>query len=314
MAERATASDGGPRVERCPACEAAGSRMPMLLKGRYQLYRCRRCRSQFFRAVSWESEKSEYWSEEYKFDVYSSPEVRADLDRRYRQVFDRVERMIGPVDSVLDIGCGVGNFLALAESQGWRAVGFDVEPRAVARARASGHEVYHDPLEYQHKVEDESFDAGTMWDVIEHLADPRPVLEGLARKVRPGGVLVLETPDARFPVRPVVRWLRQASGGRIKLSGRMYYWEHKIYFTATGLSLLLESVGCEVLDVTRENSPRTKMAKLWEHSAASGNVAGRLMVKAWPTLDRLTRGLGLGNKLVMIARRRVPGGGSVSRG
>lgn len=145
-------------------------------------------------------------------------------------------------------------------------------------------------------------DAGTMWDVIEHIVDPRPVVRDLVRKIRPGGALVIETPDANFPVRPALRWLRCASRGRIKLSGKMYYWEHKVYFTEEGLSRLVRSEGCEVVKVLRMNSPHVKMTKIFQHSAAQGNLAGRVLYRTWPFLDGATRRLGLGNKLILVAR------------
>lgn len=62
-------------------------------------------------------ETSDYWSEQYKFDIYSSDEVRLDYERTYRAIFDQVERIVGPVSSVFDLGCGVGNFLGLPQAR-----------------------------------------------------------------------------------------------------------------------------------------------------------------------------------------------------
>jgi len=245
---------------------------------------------------------SEYWSDPYKFELYADRAVRRDFDQRYRRVFDHVEESFGPVRSVVDVGCGVGNFLEFAGRQGWTSTGYDVDSDAVKTAQARGLMAALDPEDLDRLVEDGSVDAGTLWDVVEHLADPAPVLLRLASKIRPGGALVIETPDADFPVRPVVRWLRSISGGRIKLAGRMYYWEHKIYFTVEGLRRLLRRVGCEVVWITHENSPRVKMSRLWERSATEGRLASKVMVRAWPWLDLATRLLGMGNKIILVAR------------
>jgi 2-polyprenyl-3-methyl-5-hydroxy-6-metoxy-1,4-benzoquinol methylase len=277
----------------------------MLLRGRYRLHRCDACRTQFLRATDGSSEASEYWSDPYKFELYSDEAVRRDFDGRYRRVFDHVERLLGPVRSVVDIGCGVGNFLDYAGRRGWDARGFDIDHDAVKWAHARGLLASADAKDFDRLAPNGSADVGTLWDVIEHLQEPQPLLRQVIAKIRPGGALVIETPDANFPLRPIVRGLREVSGGRVKLAGRMYYWEHKVYFTVDGLRRVLSDVGCEVVSVAHENSPRVKMSRLWSRSAKGGRVASKLMVRAWPLLDRSTRLLDVGNKIILVAR--VPG-------
>jgi SAM-dependent methyltransferase len=274
----------------------------MRLRRRYQLLRCRECRTQFFVALDDSPDASEYWSDPYKFEVYSDEGVRRDLDVRYGRIFDRVRESVGAIRSVVDVGCGVGNFVEFGSRQGWEAVGFDVDADAVKAARARGLQATDDEADLDRMIPDGSADVGTLWDVIEHLSEPRPLLRRVLLKVRPGGALVIETPDASFPLRPALRGLRWISGGRIRLAGRMYYWEHKVYFTRTGLERLLGEFGCAVEWVGRENSPRVKMARLWEQGAKQGRLASRAMVRAWPWLDRATRAVNVGNKIVLVAR------------
>jgi SAM-dependent methyltransferase len=287
---------------RCPACGGSSRPLRMRLRRRYQLLRCQECRTQFFVALDGSPDTSEYWSDPYKFEVYTDEAVRRDLDARYRRVLHRVRESVGTIRSVVDLGCGVGNFVEFAARQGWEAVGFDVDADAVKAARARGLRATDDDAELDRMVPGGSADVGTLWDVIEHLSEPRPLLRRALSKVRPGGALVIETPDASFPLRPVLRALRWASGGRIALAGRMYYWEHKVYFTRHGLERLLGEFGCVVEWVGRENSPRVKMARLWEQGARQGRPASQAMVRAWPWLDRATRAINVGNKIVLVAR------------
>jgi 2-polyprenyl-3-methyl-5-hydroxy-6-metoxy-1,4-benzoquinol methylase len=102
---------------------------------------------------------------------------------------------------------------------------------------------------------DGSLAAVTKWEVIEHLYEPAPVVRQVAAKLRPNGALILETPDAAFPVRSVLLSLYPLSGGRVNLTDPMYYWEHKSYFTAAGLTQLLAGNGLEVVKVERLTSP-----------------------------------------------------------
>jgi 2-polyprenyl-3-methyl-5-hydroxy-6-metoxy-1,4-benzoquinol methylase len=291
----------------CPACHGGLRPLRLVIDGRYQLHRCRDCRTQLLRARDRAPDASEYW-EQYKFDMYASDDVQADYERRYQRILDITRQRIGPVASVLDMGCGIGNFLDFARRAGTDAVGVDVEPDAVQTARGRGLTAFL-PDELDADVSDGSVDAATMWDVIEHLTDPEPVLTDLVRKVRPGGAIIIETPDATFPARPLVRGLHYLSGGRTaRVTGHLYYWEHKIYFTRQGLSHLVRRAGCDVVGVLGEVSPRAKMSRIFAHYAAQGELPAKVMVRAWPLVSRAMRQPWLSNKLILLARRRpTPG-------
>jgi SAM-dependent methyltransferase len=137
--------------------------------------------------------------------------------------------------------------------------------------------------------------------VIEHLYDPAPVVDQVLKKLRPGGILILETPDAAFPVRTAVLAAYGMSRGRFDLTAHLYYWEHKIYFTESGLRSILGRVGCEVLGVKHETSPRTKMQEIFNRYARD-SFSNRLIARLWPFLERGARRLGKGNKLIITAR------------
>ena len=291
----------------CPACgrDTVSTRLVVHEDDDpYRLFRCPGCRTQFLRPDAshpqW-ADESRYWEhKEYKIEMYASTDVRDDYDDRYRTVLARVQAEIGEIRTVLDVGCGVGNFLSLAGREGLDAVGVDVDPRPVEAARGAGLRAYTTAELDQH-VPDATMDAATMWDVIEHVVDPGALLRDAVRKLRPGGLVVIETPDALFPLRPVARGLHYASGGRAGLARRLYYWEHKTYFSERGLRRLLAAVGCETVIVERLTSPRAKMTHLLARWAEDG-MAARLLSRTWPVLEATTRHLGRGNKLLVVAR------------
>jgi 2-polyprenyl-3-methyl-5-hydroxy-6-metoxy-1,4-benzoquinol methylase len=175
----------------------------LVVEGRYRLARCEACRTEFFRPDPQAGslppraeQESAYW-EQYKFAVYASSDLRRDYERRYEHAFELAERHSGPIRSVVDVGTGIGNFLAWAEATGRAAVGVDTDPSAVATARQRGLTTY-ELKEFDSHVADASFDAGSMWDVIEHIYEPDPAVAQLVRKVQPGGVLLFETPTSGF--------------------------------------------------------------------------------------------------------------------
>lgn len=57
--------------------------------------------------------------------------------------------------------------------------------------------------------------------------------------------------------------------------------------------------------VLKMTSPRAKMASRFARSAEAGSLEGRLLRRTWPYLETLTRRLGFGNKIILIARKRA---------
>jgi len=294
----------------CPACSRAGRPLRLTKEGRYRLIRCGGCRTEYFRPDGSLREGgranesvSEYW-EDYKFQMYASPDVQQDYAARYDRALSLATGRLGEIGSVLDVGCGIGNFLAYAQDRQLQASGMDVDSNAVKHARERGL-VAFTPQELDEQMPDSSIDAVTMWDVIEHLYEPRPVVQSLARKVRPGGAMLLETPDAAFPLRALLLALHATSGGRVDLTDPLYYWEHKIYFTLAGLKILLDGAGFDVVAVRRETSPRAKMHRIFTHAAQErGRLGDRFLAGAWPLMESAARRTRIANKLVVVARKR----------
>ncbi len=96
---------------------------------------------------------------------------------------------------LLDYGCGTGHFLAAARAAGWAVAG--VEPNAAARAEASRR--VGQPVGEEGSLaalEPGSFDAITLWHVLEHVHALNETLAQLVRLLRPDGVLLIAVPNA----------------------------------------------------------------------------------------------------------------------
>lgn len=103
----------------------------------------------------------------------------------------------GEVGSLLDVGCGNGLFLDQMRHLGWKVTGVepDIEAASVAREKF-GLEVFHGSL-IDAKFPNGHFDSVTMNHVIEHVPDPIGLLTECCRVLRPGGKLVIATPNIR---------------------------------------------------------------------------------------------------------------------
>ena len=96
---------------------------------------------------------------------------------------------------ILDIGCSTGDFLAYAQDQGWQVYGSELAQHTSNIARQNLQAEVRSGSFETSGFEAAFFDVVTMWDVIEHVLDPQKFLQEAFRILRPGGALVLYTPN-----------------------------------------------------------------------------------------------------------------------
>ena len=171
-------------------------------------------------------------------------------------------------ERVADIGCGEGQLCGELEAAGWPTiVGVDVSSTRISRARRRypGVEFYDRPLD-QTGVPEASFDLIVMDNVIEHLPEPARMVAGLARYLKPGGQLVVITPNMQ--------------SGNFQLLGRRWTPElaphaHVFLFTAPSLGQLLSRAGLHV-DTIGSFHLKAYSVRAWLARLLSGDVKGAL--------------------------------------
>jgi len=105
--------------------------------------------------------------------------------------------------SVLDLGCGRGDFLQHLHNGAGRQLavyGYDINPHAVAAASSKGFQIFDGPFPDAIKVPT-PLNAVCSFQVIEHLPDPAGFMRQIHGLLAPGGICILTMPDAEGPVR-----------------------------------------------------------------------------------------------------------------
>lgn len=98
--------------------------------------------------------------------------------------------------TLLDFGCGDGAYLRHMRSLGWNVAGVEQDPRAAEVARGIvGEGAIHGSIADAKAAMPEGYDVVTFSHVIEHLLDPVDALKACATCLRPGGKLVITTPN-----------------------------------------------------------------------------------------------------------------------
>jgi SAM-dependent methyltransferase len=123
---------------------------------------------------------------------------RGSRDEVLGTVRDRYWDVLGGAGRVLDIGCGRGELLSALADSGVEAVGVDLDPGMVAEARAAGLDVTEsDAVAFLRDQPPRSFGAMCAIQVVEHLPvrAVRELIELARSRLRPGGLLLMETPN-----------------------------------------------------------------------------------------------------------------------
>lgn len=143
-----------------------------------------------------------YLAKEYNYKIDSRPLLARSLGNLLyllpiqRREADANVRCLSalPGGRLLDVGCGSGEWLLAMQQRGWQVEGIDFDENAVKVAAQRGLRVHCNSLE-QHGFPDNYFDAVTSNHLIEHVPDPVQLLVECARILKPGGKLVILTPN-----------------------------------------------------------------------------------------------------------------------
>lgn len=154
-------------------------------------------------------------------------------EHTFAKCLDLVEKHAHARGRILDVGTAGGSFLHVARQRGWQVAGCEPSRWLCEWAREHyGIRIHPGTVFDMKENEKGSFDVVTLWDVLEHVSDPRGLLLECRDLLKPGGLLVVNYPDIGSWIARVMRrrWV-------FLLSVHLYY------FTPATIQRLLHDTG-----------------------------------------------------------------------
>lgn len=234
-------------IDACPVGCAGALEPTALVLPEGPLLKCSAC-AQLVSQVS----AARYWEAMQAFDEpqFNQPTQREAARRTSvaQRRLKRIAALLGqpPGDCrLIDVGCSRGHFVSAAAALGFMAEGVEPAPQIAAAARASGLVVHLGLLE-DLRLPDASFDAVTLFEVIEHLKEPIPLLRECARILKPGGILCITTGNA-------ASWTVALTGARWDYFHIEQDAGHVSFFNPASLALLAQRGGfrAEAIETAR---------------------------------------------------------------
>jgi SAM-dependent methyltransferase len=156
---------------------------------------------------------------------------------------------------VLDLGCGLGEYVRGFSRQGAHAFGCDVAHNRLAEGRRRGAEGLVQAAGEALPYADRTFDVVVLNEVIEHVSDDRATMREVGRVLAPGGIAVIYAPNRLYPFEthgiylgkryvfgniPLVNWLPNVLRNRLVPHARAY--------TARGIERVAVASGLRIVD------------------------------------------------------------------
>ena len=285
---------------KCYLCKNPVSKF--LFKNNYQLLKCNSCNLIFY---DFNRDYAKFLEKQYSkgyFTGESSLKSYTDYGRDKKNIFRNMTWYINEIvkykkdGKYLDVGCAYGYAMEVADHHGFDVFGIDPSDYAVAQAKKIFPKKAWVTYLSDMKFSDGSFDVISLFDVFEHLQDPRKDLAKLKKVLKNDGLLVIATGDT--------------GSSWAKFSGRRWTFynppQHIFYFDRKNMTRLLNESGFEVITITTtgkwlslsyifhlaETVGENKLAKLLSSFVAS------------IPLSRLALYLKLHDNMVVFAKKR----------
>jgi 2-polyprenyl-3-methyl-5-hydroxy-6-metoxy-1,4-benzoquinol methylase len=226
-------------VSECPVCDN-GKPSFWAAVGGYVYRQCGGCGLIYLQRTPSASDLESYYNKQFQVDRKRQERMVAGQCHPMLRV---LEQLLTGRGRLLEIGCSYGHFLSMAEANGWVVEGVEISRSAAVWARQNlGLRVHSGTLEEMSPKLKRSFDAVAMFHVLEHAPEPERLVLQAREFLRPGGILLIRTPNASSWIakrcRTTWEWLTPPA--------------HIYLFSPVSLRILLEGAGFRVESISTQ--------------------------------------------------------------
>lgn len=222
---------------KCPVCSKEATKSFQKETATY--YRCGDCETVFQFPMPSPKEMQDFANSLYKDGAYADyVKAKPMKVHTFRQRLESVKPHLAGRGRIrhLDVGCSAGFMIEVGLEAGFDSFGVEFSSQAVSYALPEVQKRI--TLADVNQLEaGEGYDLITCFDIIEHLRVPADFLKTLKRLLKPGGLLVLTTPDVSHPLAKVM-------GSRWPM---LQPFQHTILFSKSSLNRVLSQVGLQTV-------------------------------------------------------------------
>lgn len=256
----------------CAVCETDKYIKSELEYNGLKIARCRKCGLYFvnedlnggkFSALYKEDMYDNYWKYESGFYEKHWQEMESRQDDIMRDLEEESVNIGRYYQSgnLLDVGCFKGHFCKIMRDRGWETKGVDISREAIEFGRKTfGLDLYCGELKELNLAQG-SFDAATLWGVIEHFRDPRAAIKEISRVLKKGGLLVIKTQSQASFLTDIALLLHALTFRKMVSHLDFFYSREHLYrFSPRNLKKLLESEGFNIKETKYDSAYIIKFA------------------------------------------------------
>lgn len=280
---------------KCNVCDSENFKV-LFKVNEHRIVRCRKCSLTYVNPRLKKDKLYDIYNKEYfsneQFNKKKPKEIygyglyikeKDNIEKSFKKILEDIERY-KKRGQILDVGCATGFFLNLCKKKRWDAYGVDMSKFAIdyAKKEFGLKNLYHGDLD-KINLKKSSFDVITMFDVIEHLEDPKKMLSDINSLLKKKGMVVITTPDSgSIPAKLLGKNWEEYKRAR----------EHVYFFSRKTLTKILKKTGFKVVKIKsagRYLDLNSTMRRL------NIQLNGHLTF-----LERIIRKTGLGNHRIFI--------------
>ncbi len=296
-------------LKKCPLCDSERTKPVKFEKNEFgsgvhedvesftgtwvTLLKCQDCSFAFSKEIP---SDPDFFTKRYQFNFDPGFEYNANYKSSILvQTFKLIEKYQPSKGKLLDLGSFGGNLMKFASEHGYEAEGVEVNKNMAEHCSKTLNMVVHNTKVQDFEGHAGEYDVITLIDVLEHLFEPRGVIEAASKLLKPGGVLVIKVPHYG------PQHFKQNIANFFGISNRgiFHNFGHINLFSSRSLSKVISKCGLEPLECIVAES------EMWGSDSLKFKLKNiiRTVVHTALEIFRKITGLNLGLNITIIAKK-----------